>query len=1003
MSTGTNGGNGSDDGKKDELTAPGDFAFGDLNAMYKSVLRSFHEYGDQAASLIKKMQTDYLQPDHHISTGPYKAVVLRVETNHQGGEAAATDSRNAGKGNAEPELIQLKCRIPEMHAALPIPSAFGSIPGLHNAIIDMFHTFTAQSDHVMPVEPGELVWVDFADKRSMSGGMYIRPVAEREKVVNFVKETSGAAAHGACGQYNPGSTSGGDGAPTANTPSGRAGHPQTTRSKTPTGPNIYIEGGSSSVAPGSALDDERIKAITAQVRTAGTDSPPITTDADKTKIFDALTQLGRREENITAVKRVWREQYPTVQPPDLEEWLRAQLPPEDFERAEELLVSIDVPAQPDDTSGSPSKYTAPNPVVLAKWKKYVEATGAKGCKSWIGKMAANAGLHVIIHVPGTTELENPLEVAYYVHGAGSWANETMWDVLAKECKAMGEAGRNFILVFPNIKGATPGYWAKSGTTGGGSICHVDTAVVEEVARTMNSGTAINVVFRSICAFSIGGRPVARAAASDGDLAYGTAGCETGCCFDKITLADIVPNDDAFNNLMNNVVLRSTKKIELNIMGFTTGGDPRAKQSWETAVSNLTEKKMVGEGLTDDSPTDYSSAKGIRALIGKTPNGGLAYITRANNWQGHAAYGIKSFAWIPPVYEQIGARAAPSAGVGGGDLSKVVIFGTSLIGGDADATGGMAIAVKKVLVELGANASNMVIAGVSGSNIKQWLGKKSFSDGKPKAKQEGLSVEWAKNQGATVYVVAIGGNDYSYGSTEAKIQEFVGLAREVLEILDPLKKIPILWYGHVTNDSAKSEPVQLLYKGIDQGLANYPNLLVQYPETDHLRSIYLTDPGHGSGHPKHDIHEVFVRARLDEVKSFLGVTTATAAPPAEPTEPTPGPTGGQVSNSNIKMSSTQLPAPSPNPNDIPSGIYVELPDPDPGRPMIDDEGAPIVTDLDPIYQAPTDPPPAAGQPQSVANALVELDFWGRGSIKEPYDRSNQPGGPNFQKTFDRLFQ
>jgi hypothetical protein len=48
------------------------------------------------------------------------------------------------------------------------------------------------------------------------------------------------------------------------------------------------------------------------------------------------------------------------------------------------------------------------------------------------------------------------------------------------------------------------------------------------------------------------------------------------------------------------------------------------------------------------------------------------------------------------------------------------------------------------------------------------------------------------------------------------------------------------------------------------------------------------------------------------------------------------------------------------------------------------------------------PPSEGKPQSVANALVELDFWGRGSLKEPYHKSNQPNNPNFQKAVDRLF-
>ena len=230
-------------GKKDKLTSPGDFAFGDLNAMFKSVIRPFYEYGDDTATLIKKTLVDSLLPDHILNSGPYKGIVLRVEKNLQGGTPADPGSKNAGRGNANPELVQIKVRIPEMHAAIPVPSAFGDVGGPHQAIIDMFHTFTAQSDHVPEPDVGELVWVDFVDKFSMSGGIYIRPVAEREKIVNLIKEQTGTNAFGACGQYNAGSTSGGDGIPTGNTPIARAGLPQTKRSKTPTGRNIIIEGG----------------------------------------------------------------------------------------------------------------------------------------------------------------------------------------------------------------------------------------------------------------------------------------------------------------------------------------------------------------------------------------------------------------------------------------------------------------------------------------------------------------------------------------------------------------------------------------------------------------------------------------------------------------------------------------------------------------------------------------------------------------------------------------
>jgi lysophospholipase L1-like esterase len=233
------------------------------------------------------------------------------------------------------------------------------------------------------------------------------------------------------------------------------------------------------------------------------------------------------------------------------------------------------------------------------------------------------------------------------------------------------------------------------------------------------------------------------------------------------------------------------------------------------------------------------------------------------------------------------------------LNKVVVIGTSLIGGDDNGAGGLGKALNNVLKDMG--AGTIVIRGVAGSRIKQWLGLSEFK--KPKAKSSGLSAAQVSAEKPNVFFVAIGGNDGGYGKSDAKIQEFLGYARQIMNTLSPDKSIPIVWYGHVY-DHEKAESVQNLYRALDQTLRQeYPNLLVQWPKNDQLREIYLSASRKESKlgrkqHPGSSVHERFVRAGLQSVTTFLGIGQTEQKPeqtdPIAPKSPAQTPTEAPAS-------------------------------------------------------------------------------------------------------------
>ena len=111
-------------------------------------------------------------------------ICLRYEGKTKGTTGTQTDwysMTKALEGSSEreaPKLHQIRVRIPELHAALPIPS---TLPGqtessIDHGIINLYPIFTAVNSDMQAPTAGSLVWVDFQNKGKEQNGQYFGPV-----------------------------------------------------------------------------------------------------------------------------------------------------------------------------------------------------------------------------------------------------------------------------------------------------------------------------------------------------------------------------------------------------------------------------------------------------------------------------------------------------------------------------------------------------------------------------------------------------------------------------------------------------------------------------------------------------------------------------------------------------------------------------------------------------------------------------------------------------------
>jgi len=185
------------------------FAFGDLNPVHPESPRTpslARRTTPQAAIRQAVVQTH--TPNAFAGLTVFKGIVLRVEeataTAEPGAPTGIVDSilSAIGLGNAGAAVRKrYKIRIPEVHAMLMVPSRVAASyneSGEHQAIIDTYATFVAESPATEPASPGDLVWTTFQNVEDREGGVYLGKVLSQAGNAS----EAGNAAPSARGAFN---------------------------------------------------------------------------------------------------------------------------------------------------------------------------------------------------------------------------------------------------------------------------------------------------------------------------------------------------------------------------------------------------------------------------------------------------------------------------------------------------------------------------------------------------------------------------------------------------------------------------------------------------------------------------------------------------------------------------------------------------------------------------------------------------------------------------------
>ncbi len=182
-----------------------DIGYGVLNPSFNSYAKNNYDTEEAGFfDLVKRTVDNSMGFNEFEGQGPLIGICLRDEgETNTNGMIGPTEwfslTRTAAQqaGVDTPALVQIKVRVPELHAAIPVPADLPNRlqASADHAIINMYPTFTAQTAGMDIPEPGTLVWIDFQNRETLEGGIFIKPVDRNAAAPSTLPTPSAAASH----------------------------------------------------------------------------------------------------------------------------------------------------------------------------------------------------------------------------------------------------------------------------------------------------------------------------------------------------------------------------------------------------------------------------------------------------------------------------------------------------------------------------------------------------------------------------------------------------------------------------------------------------------------------------------------------------------------------------------------------------------------------------------------------------------------------------------------
>ena len=197
---------------------------GELNPLSEPII---HERIDSRTTeffaAARTSALDRYNPDLLSERARWRGIVLRVDgppaqataphrVNPIGVLPSFIQNMYAGPlAGPPPALVSIRARIPELDASLPEPPTLDATDQVSQEIIEQYNVFTATQDIsiIPPPQPGDIVYLDFMDRRNQADGIFLGSVSPSGQTFNASVPVSPMAAFGSpnapgTGPWNPG-------------------------------------------------------------------------------------------------------------------------------------------------------------------------------------------------------------------------------------------------------------------------------------------------------------------------------------------------------------------------------------------------------------------------------------------------------------------------------------------------------------------------------------------------------------------------------------------------------------------------------------------------------------------------------------------------------------------------------------------------------------------------------------------------------------------------------